>query len=260
MKSIKSKTVVFVTGAFVSHIGWDKWVNYFESKGYTAIAPPWPYKDGVPAEIRKRQPDAKIASLNLTQVVDSYANIISNLPEKPIIIGHSLGGLITQLLVQRGLAEAAVIYHSVPPQGVLSFKWSFLRGVTPSLGLFSSVDKTYLMPFKHWQYTFTNGMPLAYQQEMYHKLVIPESKRAARGALSRQGKVDFKKPHVPLLFLSGTEDQIIPASLNYTNFKKYNNSYSVKEYKEYPDRNHLGMDHVNWQEETDYIINWLNNH
>ncbi|TCD26498.1 alpha/beta hydrolase [Pedobacter psychrodurus] len=260
MKSIKSKTVVFVTGAFVSHIGWDKWVTYFESKGYKAIAPSWPFKEDPPAEIRKRQPDARIASLNLTQVVDNYANIINALPEKPIIIGHSLGGLITQLLVQRGLADAAVIYHSVPPQGVLSFKWSFLKGVTPSLGLFTSADKTYLMSFKHWQYTFTNGMPLAYQQEMYNKLVIPESKRAARGALSSQGKVDFKRPHVPLLFLSGTKDNIIPPSLNYTNFKKYSHTGSIREYKEYPDKNHLAMDHANWREETDFIIDWLNNH
>lgn len=257
MKTIKSKTIVFVTGAFVSHIGWDKWVSYFEQKGYTAIAPAWPFKGDVPSVIRKRQPDAKIASLNLTDVVDSYEEAIRALPEKPIIIGHSLGGLITQLLVQRGLAEAAVIYHSVPPQGVLSFKWSFLKGVTPSLGLFTSLEKTYLMSFKHWQFTFTNGMPLAYQKEMYNKLVIPESKRAARGALSSQGKIDFKKQHVPLLFLSGSEDNIIPASLNYTNFKAYKNSNSYKEYKEFEGRNHLGMDHVEWQEETGYILSWL---
>lgn len=257
MKAIHSKTIVFVTGAFVSHLGWEKWVTYFEEKGYNAIAPAWPFKGDAPPMIRQRQPDADIASLTLTDVVDSYAEIIRRLPEKPIIIGHSLGGLITQLLVQRDLADAAVIYHSVPPQGVLSFKWSFLKGVTPSLGLFTSVNKTYLMSFKHWQYTFTNGMPLSYQQQMYDKLVIPESKRAARGALSSQGKVDFKKPHPPLLFVSGSTDNIIPASLNHTNFKAYKHIGSIREYREFEDRNHLAMDHVEWRQEADFIIKWL---
>jgi len=123
MKTIKSKTIVFVTGCFVSYIGWNTWKSYFESKGYTVHTPPWPHKEAQPAILRSRHPDPGIASLSLKQLVDHHAEIISKLPEKPIVIGHSFGGLITQLLVQRGLAEAAVAYHSVAPQGVLSFKW-----------------------------------------------------------------------------------------------------------------------------------------
>src|SRR4051812_46998708 len=98
---MKTKTIVFVTGAFVTHHCWDEWRAYFESKGYTTIAPPWPFKDAdTAAQLRARQPnDTDLAALTLQEVVDSYANIITALPEKPLVIGHSLGGLMTQILV-----------------------------------------------------------------------------------------------------------------------------------------------------------------
>lgn len=257
VKSLKSKTIVFVTGAFVSNLCWEEWQSYFQSKGFKTLAPAWPHKNGDPTQLRKKHPDSLIASLTLTQVVDHYADIISKLPEKPILMGHSFGGLITQLLVQRGLAEAGIIYHSVPPKGVNSTKWSFIKSVTPALGLFTSKDKTYLMTFKQWQYTFTNGMDTAEQRNAYDKLVIPESKRAARGALSKEAKIDFKRPHVPLLFVSGEKDHIIPASLNRKNFKRYKDPNSITAYKEFPDRNHYSLSQATWKEDADYILNWI---
>ncbi len=256
-KSLKSKTVVLVTGAFVSNDCWAEWQEYFKSKGYTTIAPAWPYKLGKPAELRAKHPDTAIASLTLTQVVDHYADIIKKLPEKPIVMGHSFGGLIAQLLVQRGMAEAGIIYHSVAPKGIISTKWSYIKSVTPAIGLFTSKDKTYLMTFKQWQYTFTNGMPLDEQKESYNRLVIPESKRAARGALGKQGKIDFKQPHVPLLFVSGDKDHIMPASLNKKNFKRYRDPNSITEYRVFAGRNHYSLSQATWKEDADFILNWL---
>ncbi|TCC88520.1 alpha/beta hydrolase [Pedobacter frigiditerrae] len=256
-KSLKSKTIVFVTGAFVSNECWAEWEQYFKERGYKTIAPAWPNKEGVPSALRQKHPDSAIAALTLTQVVDHYASIISKLPEKPIVMGHSFGGLITQLLVQRNLAEAGIIYHSVAPKGVISTRWSFIKSVTPALGLFTSKDKTYLMTFKQWQYTFTNGMSLQEQQESYDRLVIPESKRAAKGALTKEGKVDFKKPHVPLLFVSGDKDHIIPSSLNRKNFKRYKDKNSITEYKVFAGRNHYSLSQSTWREDADYILDWL---
>jgi pimeloyl-ACP methyl ester carboxylesterase len=168
MKNIQSKTVVFVTGAFVSNTCWDEWRTYFESKGYTTIAPAWPFKDGPADVLRKRQPhDTDLAALTLDKLVDHYANIVKALPEKPIVIGHSLGGLITQIIVNRGLPVAGVAIHPVPTLGVFPYEFSFLKAGWKALGLFTSLKKTYLMSFKDWQYAFVNGMPLAEQKATY---------------------------------------------------------------------------------------------
>lgn len=259
MKTINSKTVLFVTGNFVSHLGWTVWQKYFEEQGYTTLAPAWPFKEGTAAELRQKHPDQNIASLRLSQVVDYFENIIKTLPEKPIIVGHSMGGLITQILVQRGLAEAAVAIHSVPPQGVITTKFSFFKATWGPLGFFTSPNKTFLMSFPQWQYAFTNGMPLEEQQKAYDENVIPESKRISRDGLSSAAKIDFKKAHAPLLFVAGSTDNIMPASLNYSNYKKYKNEQSITDFKEFEGNNHFVLGLSNWKNTADYILNWLAN-
>src|SRR5690606_22394783 len=125
------------------------------------------------------------------------------------------------------------------------------------LGLFTSLKKTYMMSFKDWQYAFVNGMDPKDQRAAYAKYTIPESKTAARGALTSATKVDYNKPHPPLLFTSGSTDHIMPAHLNYRNFKKYRQNGSILEYKEFPGKNHFVLGLPNWKEDADYILNWL---
>ena len=258
METIQSKHVVFVTGAFVTHHGWDPWKAYFESKGHKTIAPPWPYKDSPAQVLRDRRPyDTDLALLTLEELVDYYIDIVEAQPEKPIVIGHSLGGLITQIIVNRGFAAAGVAIHSVPPLGVIPYEFSFLRGGWKSLGLFTSRRKTYLMSFSDWQYAFVNGMPLAEQKKTYLENTIPESKTVARGGLSAAAKVDFKKPHAPLLLTSGDKDNIIPAHLNKRNFNRYAQNGSITEYKEFPGRNHFVLGQSTWQQDADYILEWI---
>jgi esterase/lipase len=261
MKIAKTKTVVFVTGAFVTHVGWDEWKNYFESKGYTTIAPPWPGKEEPAAELRKKHPDGNkvLTDLTLKEVIDHYIKIIKALPEKPIVIGHSLGGLMTQVIVNRDVAAAGVAIHPVPPQGVIPYEFSFLKAGWKSLGLFTSMKKTYLMSFKDWQYAFVNGMSLEEQQKAYEENTIPESKRVARGGLTSAAGVDFVKMHVPLLITSGSEDNIIPPHLNLRNFKKYKQNGSVLDYKEFQGRNHFVVSLPTWKEDADYILDWIQN-
>lgn len=258
MQSLKTRDVVFITGAFVTHHGWDQWRTYFEEQGYKTVAPAWPYKD-LPAEVlRDRQPyDTDLADLTLAELVDHYLDIVQSRGEKPIVIGHSLGGLIAQIIVNRGQAAAGVAIHPVPPLGIIPYEFSFLRAGWKSLGLFTSLRKTYLMSFEDWQYAFVNGMPLPEQQKAYIENVIPESKRVVRGGLTSAAKVDWNKPHAPLLIISGDQDNIIPASLNLRNFKRYPQSGSVVEYKEFAGRNHFVLGQPTWKEEADYIISWL---
>jgi len=256
---IHSKTIVFVTGAFVSNSCWDEWRKYFEAKGYKTLAPAWPHKEGSAASLRALQPrDTALAALTIKEVIDYYADIVKKCPEKPIVIGHSFGGLITQVLVNRDLAAAGIAIHPAPTKGVLPYERSFVRGGIGSLGILTSQKTTYLMSFKRWQYAFANGLPLSEQRAFYDQLIIPESKTVARGALSDEAKVDYAKMHAPLLITAGNYDHIIPAHLNYRNFKKYKANGSVLEYKEFTGRNHMVLGISTWKEDADYIDQWIN--
>ncbi|CAN5633753.1 alpha/beta hydrolase [soil metagenome] len=250
-------SVLFITGAFVSNSCWGEWQIYFEEKGYATLSPAWPHKDASAEELRNRQPDPLVASNRLSKLVEHYAAIITSLPEKPILIGHSIGGLIVQLLLQRGLGTMGIAIHSVPPQGVFTFKFSFIKAGWGALGFFTSVKKSYLMSFKEWKYAFTNGMDCEEQKESYYRFAIPESKLIVRDTISRDAKINFENPHAPLLFVSGSNDHTIPASLNYSNFKKYKHSSSVTDYQEFAGRNHFVLGQPTWKENADYILDWI---
>ncbi|MFC3361821.1 alpha/beta hydrolase [Pedobacter fastidiosus] len=253
-----SKIIVFITGAFVSSDGWNDWKEYFEQQGYRTIAPAWPYKDAPACTLRQRHPDAEVASLRLTDLIAYFIGIVEALPEKPILIGHSMGGLITQLLVQKGLATAGIAIHSLQPQGIFTFKFSFYKAGWAALGFFTDAKKTFLMSFAQWQYAFTNSMSYEEQKDAYYKLLIPESKLVVRDATTSAAKIDFTRPHAPLLFLSGSNDHFIPASLNYTNYKKYTHTGSITDYKEFVGRNHFVLGQPGWQENANFILKWLN--
>lgn len=257
MKTTKSKTIVFITGAFVSSDCWNEWKAYFEQQGYTMLAPAWPHKDAPACTLRQRHPDADVAGQRLANLIAYFEDIVKALPEKPILIGHSMGGLITQLLVQKGLAAAGVAIHSLQPQGIFTFKFSFYKAGWKALGFFTDTRKTYLMSFPEWQYAFTNGMPYNEQKEAYYNLLVPESKLVVRDATTSAAKIDFARPHAPLLFISGSADRFIPASLNYTNYKKYTHRQSVTDYKEFAGRNHFVLGQPGWRDNADFILNWL---
>ncbi len=202
-------------------------------------------------------PDAKVAANGLRTVTDHYERFARQLPEQPILIGHSFGGLMTQLLLNRGVGAAGVAIQSGPPQFLLSTKWSFIRSVWPGLGFFTDVNKTNLMSFAEWQYTFTNGRPLVEQQQGYEALVIPESKRLFREALTDAARVDYAKPHAPLLFTAGSEDHIVPASMNRKNVSKYTHKGSITEYKEFAGRTHSVLNQPGWEEVAEYVHGWI---
>jgi len=259
MEKSQSKTVVFITGAFVHHSCWDEWRAYFESKGYKTIAPPWPHKDAPAENLRNSQPNTVIASNRLATLTDYYDNAVRQLPGKPVLIGHSIGGLIVQLLLQRGLGFSGVAIHSVPPQGVFTFKFSFLKAGWGPLGFFTPVKKSFLMSFRQWQYAFTNGMNCDAQKDAYYKFAIPESKLIVRDTITKAAKINFKNPRAPLLLTAGSDDHTIPASLNYANYLKYKNSSSVTDYKEFKGRNHFVLGQPTWKEDADAILEWIIN-
>jgi len=248
-----------ISGSFLSIEIWNPWKEYFEFQGYEVLLPPWPHKSGNASELQNRHPNQNtgLATLTLDQLVEHYAAIARRMPVKPIVLGHSMGGLITQILVNRGFTSAGVAIHSFPPLGVVPFELSFYRAGWKALGLFTAIKQTYMMSFSDWQYAFTNGMSLQQQHESYKKYAIPESKTVARGALTKAAAVDFNARHVPLLFTSGASDNIIPASLNKRNFLRYTDKKSVTDYKVFEGHNHFILGQQQWKEEAGFIAKWI---
>ena len=257
MISGSSKSVLFISGTFISNNCWDEWKSFFGNKGYQCIAPAWPHKDATAEELRNRPSKDPIASNTLASLTDHFASIINALPEKPILIGHSLGGLIVQLLLQRDLGIAGVAIHSFPPQGVNRFWLSFLKAIWEAMVLFSSDKQTYLMSFAKWRYTIANGMDYEQAKEVYYLYAVPESKKVIREAFNCRSKIDFTRPTPPLLFTSGGNDKLIPASLNYNNYKNYSNTNSVTEYIEFKSHTHLVFGVSAWEAEAECILQWL---
>lgn len=207
--------------------------------------------------LRNSHPNTDIAGNRLAALTDYYAAIAKDLPEQPILIGHSIGGLMVQLLLQRGIGAAGVAIHSVPPQGVMTFKFSFLKAGWGPLGFFTSAARTFMMSFNQWKYAFTNGMDCDAQKDAYYKYAIPESKLIVRDTITDAAKIDFKKPHAPLLLTAGSTDHTIPASLNYSNYQRYAKGQSVLDYAVFEGRNHFVLGQDTWKEDAGYIMDWL---
>lgn len=257
LSPLSASSIVFITGASVTTACWDDWRTFFTDYGYTCYAPPWPHKDAPAAVLRGQHPHSPIAQNDLADVLHVYTDFIARLPAKPIVIGHSYGGLLVQLLLQQGTVAAGVAIESAPPLGVVAFKWSLFRAVWPMIGLFSSLKTTFLPTFAQWQYAIANALPLAEQQSSYERLAAPESKETIRGALSLRARVDFRRPHAPLLFLAGGADRIMPPALNRANYRRYRHAGSITHYQELPGRCHALLGQPTWREDAALVLQWL---
>jgi pimeloyl-ACP methyl ester carboxylesterase len=257
MSSASQKHLVFIAGTFISHRCWDEWISFFQNEGYHCLAPAWPHKDQPAEELRNRPSDDPIASNTIRSVTDSFISVIASMKEQPIIIGHSVGGLIAQLLLQRELVKAAVAVHSFPPAGIDSFKLSCVKALWEATALFSSRKRSYMMSFASWRFAVASNMSYQQQKELYYKYAVPESKTIIREALRSGSSIDYRRSHRPLLFTSGGADVLTPASLNYRNYKMYTASHSITDYVEFNDHNHLPFENELFKKEAECVLHWL---
>jgi pimeloyl-ACP methyl ester carboxylesterase len=255
MSAPNSKTIVFLHGLFQNPLSWAHWIQHFEAKGYTCHAPAYPFHAGDPAALRANPP-AGLRKLRFDEVLDSLAAFIKTLPEKPILIGHSMGGLAVQSLLQRDLAVAGVSIDPAPPKGVFTFKWSFLRANIATINPLKG-NSPCLPSVKWFHYAFCNTMTMAETQAEYDRFVVPEGRNVPRSSTGKAGKIDFKRPHVPLLIIAGGSDNIIPPSLNEKNYKAYKNSEGRTDFKVFDGRGHYICGQKGWEEVADYAADWL---
>ncbi|MFO0550512.1 MAG: alpha/beta hydrolase [Polyangiaceae bacterium] len=252
-----SRDVVFIHGMFVTPRCWDGWIPHFRKAGYRPIAPAWPFHDGTAEELRARHPDSGLGGLTLSALVTHFEGILRGFSSPPILVGHSMGGLLVQLLLQRGLGSAGVAIDSAPPNGVSVVSWSFLRSNWPVVSPFVDKNAPVLLSKEQFAYAFVHDLPEEQQRAIYEAHVVPESRLVGRGPLSDAAAIDFEKPHAPLLLVAGQSDKIIPASLNRKNYARYKDAKSVTELKVFPNRTHNLIAQEGWTEIADYALGWL---
>ena len=254
----EAPTVVLIHGMWLTPRGWDDWVDHYRDRGYSAIAPGWP---GVKDPEETRRDPSGLKGLGVTQIVDHYEQVIRGLNRPPIIIGHSVGGLTAQLLLNRGLGAAGVAIGTAPPKGILVLPLSTLRASFPALK--NPFNRNGLCPLspKQFHWRFTNTLGEAESKPIYDEHYIPGTNHAFFDALGSPAAVDSgRATRPPLLLIAGGEDHISPVSLNRNILKLQSKAASATELKEYPGRPHFlaGLD--GWEEVADYALNWALEH
>ena len=255
------KTIVFVHGAWVTPMCWDKFVGFFEGRGYQCLAPAWPYRDR-PIEELRRNPPPELRRLGITEIVEHYDKIIRGLDAPPILIGHSYGGLFVQMLLDRDLGAAGVAIDPAPPRGVLPFYPSVFRSNLFILVTPGGWNKVVRQSFKDFQYAFVNMLPEAEQKIAYDTYVVPETGRiffqTAFALFNSASTVNFNNPRrAPLLLIAGGADHVVAAAMNRANFAKYKNSPARTDFKEFAGRCHWIIAQPGWEEVAAYSADWI---
>ncbi|OLC53277.1 MAG: hypothetical protein AUH85_14570 [Chloroflexi bacterium 13_1_40CM_4_68_4] len=255
--------MLFIHGAWVTARCWDPFVAYFSTYGYSCLAPNWPYKDAPPAQLREAPPP-QLAGLGVTEIVDHYARAIRVLPEPPILIGHSYGGLFVQMLLDRGLGRAGVAVSPAPPRGVLALYPTTIRANVGVLGRWGGWRKIIPPSFGEFAYGFLNNVPPAEQRAVYEAHAVPETGRiffqAAFALLdgSKATRVNFANAtRAPLLITAGTNDHNVTPAMVRVNYRKYRGSPAQTDYQEFPGRSHWVIAENGWEEVASYISGWL---
>lgn len=257
MHSAPTRHIVFIHGLFMNPESWDGWKSYFEAQGYICHTPANPYHAGKVQDL-KNNPDAALGRLSLQTFIDNLVQFIDSLPEQPILIGHSMGGFAVQKLLNLGRGCMGVCLDPAAPKGILSFKWSFWKANFPTINHLKGNSICY--PSKRWfHYAFCNTLSRTQSDAFYDQYVVPESRNVPRGLLGKAGKVDFQKPHAPLLFIAGNADHIIPASLVHRNYKAYRHAGSICAFRDFDNRGHFLCLEPEWEAIADTILDWIQN-
>ncbi len=254
-------TIVLIHGLWLTPKSWKGWIDRYQRAGYNVIAPPWP---GLSSDVEavRHHPEV-LKGLTIKKIVDHYERIIRVLERPPILMGHSFGGLIVQLLLDRGLGAAGVAIDSAQSAGVPVLPLSTIRSTIQILGnpfTFNSVVE--LSPEK-FHYAFTNSLSDEEAKRVYENLAVPGPAHVLwEGALAllnpnASSKVNYRNDkRSPLLFIAGSADHLVPPSINRANVKKYQASTAITDYREFPNRTHFIVGEKGWEEVADFALQW----
>jgi non-heme chloroperoxidase len=254
--------VVFVHGLWLLPSSWDRWAALFEENGYAALTPGWP-DDPETVEDAKAHPEA-FAGKTIGQVADHFETIVRGLDRKPAIIGHSFGGLLTQILAGRGLAAASVAIDPAPFRGVLPLPISSLKSSFPVLGNPANRNRAVPLTYEQFRYAFANAVDEDEAKQLYETYSVPASGRplfqAATANLNpwTEAKVDTDNPERgPLLIISGEKDNTVPWAIANASYKQQQDNQGVTEIAEIKNRGHALTIDSGWREVADTALTFV---
>jgi len=254
-------TIVLIHGLWMTALSWEHWVDRYTSRGFRVIARSWPGMEGDIEQLR-RDP-TPVAGLGLSEIVEHYEQIVRDLDRPPIIMGHSFGGLITQILLDRGLGAAGVAIDSAPVKGIFILPFSTLRVAFPALSNPANIHRAVPLTPEQFHYAFTNTLTEEESLAVYERYAVPGPDHV----LWQASLANFN-PHAattvnfhndtraPLLLIAGGEDHIAPASVTRANFNLFKHSKAVTAYTEFPGRSHYTLGQAGWEEVADCALNW----
>jgi non-heme chloroperoxidase len=254
--------VVFIHGLWLLPSSWDRWATVFEEAGYTTLTPGWP-DDPQTVEQANAKPEV-FAHKTVGEVADHFEEVIGGLKKKPVLVGHSFGGLLTQILAGRGLAAASVAIDPAPFRGVLPLPISALKSARPVLGNPANRNRAVPLTYEQFRYAFANAVDEEEAKELYSTFAVPASGvpifQAATANLNpwTEAKVNSKNPkRGPLLIISGEKDHTVPPAIANASFKKQKRNEGVTEIAEIPDRGHALTIDSGWREVADTALGFV---
>ena len=257
-------TIVLVHGLWMTPRSWEKWVDRYSSRGYRVLAPAYP---GFEVEVEALNADpTPIEQVTVPQIVEHLESVVSALDSAPILIGHSAGGVFTQVLLDHGFGAAGVAIDSAPTEGVKRVPLSQIRASFPVLKNPANRHKAVGLTLEQWNYTFTNGFPEDEARRLYERYHIPASGEIFWGsalANIHPGRdetwVNYdNEGRAPLLFISGSADHLMPPSIQRSNAKHWNDNVTT-EVKEF-EGPHLLPAWPGWEKVADYALDWALEH
>jgi alpha-beta hydrolase superfamily lysophospholipase len=257
--------VVLIHGLWMTPLSWEHWIDRYRARGHEVLAPAWPGLDRDVAELRADP--SGLEHLGVAEIVDSYEEIVGGLDSPPIIMGHSFGGLFTQILLDRGHGVAGVAIDSAAAKGVFTLPPSQLRSAFPVLKSPLNNHRAVLLSPEEFHYAFTNTMTEEASQAVYERYAVPGPGRVLfQAALANfnpraETKIHYRNDdRAPLLFIAGGEDHVIPAKVDEAQEHKYRHSEAPTEFKEFPGRSHYTLGQEGWEEVADYALDWAMEH
>ncbi|MEH0820993.1 MULTISPECIES: alpha/beta hydrolase [unclassified Micromonospora] len=254
-------TIVLIHGLWMTSRSWERWAGRYRSLGFRVLTPAWP---GMEAEVQALRDDpAPIAGLTLGQVVDHHAALVRELPNPPLIMGHSFGGLVAQVLLDRGLGAAGVAIAPTAPKGVVRLPVSTLRSAYPVLRSPANRHKAVPITPDEFRYAFGNTLTREESDRAWQRYAVP-----AAGHVLFEGAFANLDPHsaarvdnsrddrAPLLLIAGGEDHVSPPALVKSNATLYRRSRAVTDYQEFPGRSHFTVGEPGWEKVADRALDW----